>query len=207
MKKVLLIIVPIIVLLAGGVYSAQKVPHEVGGFALGKDISRYGNNLDTGSDLPIRHMESIREMEIVHVEGFKSGLVAYGTCDAPGKIIRIKLKYEDSRRKTYEQLLKRFKKRFGEPDEWRGDPFGIVLAWKWSFIDSQNQKISLILQHNTRDVEEKIGNAVKLTVTSQLEKELECQNKKSSKDEKPLKERQPGDKKQKAVNWNQLIPR
>ena len=192
-----------VVFLAWGICQAQPVPHGVGGFVLGEDIKRVERNLVMGSDLPIRHMEFIREMEIKNVDGFKSGLVAYGTCNAPGRIIRIKLKYADASKKMYEQLLKRFKKRFGEPDEWRGDPFGIVLAWKWSFVDSQNHNISLVLQHNTRDVEEKIGNAVKLTLTGQLLKERECHRKKFPETQKPPKSGDSGKK----TNWNMLVPR
>ena len=90
-------------------------------------------------------------------------MIAYGTCSKPGHIVRIKLKYADASKKFYEDLLKQFKKSFGEPDEYRGDAFKIVIAWKWSFVDEENHKISLILQHNAMDEDEKIGNAVKIT--------------------------------------------
>ena len=207
MKRHLLIIIPVIVFFFCSICPAQMVPHQVGGFILEKDINSYADKLDPSSDLPIRHMECIREMEILGVEGFKSGLIAYGTCDAPGKIVRIKLKYADGSKKRFELLLKRFKKKFGAPDEWRGDPFGIVLAWKWSFVDSRNKRISLILQHNTRDVEAKIGNSVKLTLTGRLQKELECMKKKYPQEVKSSKASEPGGKKQKAVNWDHYVPR
>jgi hypothetical protein len=205
MKRYLFIIL-LITLFFTGICQAKTVPHQVGGFVLEEDISSYKDKLDMASDLPIRHMECIRELEVMGIEGFKSGLIAYGTCDAPGKIVRIKLKYKEGGKKRYEQLLKRFKKQFGAPDEWRGDPFGIVLAWKWSFTDSRNNRISLTLQHNTKDVEEKIGNSVKLTLTSQLEKEKVCWRKKNPEEISSHKSSEPGGKKQKDVNWNQLIP-
>ncbi len=70
--------------------------------------------------LPVRYAENIEEVEIKFTRGFKSGLIAYGTCARPGNIVRIKLKYGDSSKQFYKDLLKRFKKRFGEPDEYRG---------------------------------------------------------------------------------------
>jgi len=197
----------VITLFFTGICQAKTVPHQVGGFVLGEDISSYKDKLDMTSDLPIRHMECIRELEVMGLEAFKSGLIAYGTCDAPGKIVRIKLKYQERGKKRYEQLLKRFKKQFGAPDEWRGDPFGIVLAWKWSFTDSRNNRISLTLQHNTKDVEEKIGNSVKLTLTSQLEKEKACWKRKYPEAAAPRETTKSGKKEQKDVNWKQLVPR
>ena len=83
------------------------------------------------------------------------------------------MKYEYTDKKFYETLLDRFKKKFGEPDKWRGDPFHVILAWKWSFRDKNNNNISLTLQHS-RDDEYKWGNSVKLTNSTLVEKEQNC---------------------------------
>ena len=93
------------------------------------------------------------------------------------------------------------------PPEWRGDPFHIVIAWKWSFVDDQNNRISLTLQHNTRDTEEKMGNAVKLSMTNLMEAERNCYEKKSAEsDAKTGKEKQKTKKKGK-VDWDLLVPK
>ena len=42
-------------------------------------------------------------------------------------------------------------------------------------MDKENNKISLILQHNSRDEDEKMGNSIKLTITNLLESDLEFQ--------------------------------
>ena len=55
--------------------------------------------------LPVRYYESFQEVEIKPVEGFKSGLIGYGTCQKPGLIVRIKLKYEDSSKSFFKKLL------------------------------------------------------------------------------------------------------
>jgi len=205
MKKYLLSIIMPALLIAPGICLAQA-PHEVGGFVLGKDITDFKKDVDMDTALPVRYSEFIEEVEIRDMDGFKSGLVGFGTCDAPGKILRIKLKYSDKSKKFYENLLKRFKQQFGEPDDWRGDPFHIVLAWKWSFTDKDNNHISMIIQHNTRDVEEKIGNAVKLTLTSQVGKEAACFKKKHPGFRKK-EQQKTGKKKMSKKDWKRFVPR
>jgi hypothetical protein len=149
-------------------------PHQLGGFVLDQDIKAYENRVIMDTALPVRYAENIEEVEIKPTQGFKSGLIAYGTCAKPGHIIRIKLKYADSSKKFFDELLQRFKTRFGEPDEYQGDAFHIMISWKWSFVDEQNHKLSLFLQHNTADENEKLGNAVKLTDTTLMEEDLKC---------------------------------
>jgi len=170
MTKYLYLGVSVALFFVHGICFAQA-PHGVGSFVLGSNITEYDEILKMETALPIRYMEYMREVEIKPMKGFKSGLIGYGVCDRPGQIVRIKLKYDDSTKKFYERLLEHFKNRFGEPDEWRGDPFHVVIAWKWSFVDKENNKISLMLQHNTMDAEEKMGNAVKLTMMNLMEKE------------------------------------
>ena len=152
--------------------------HQLGPFILGHDIAEFAEFVQMDTSLPIRHMESIQEVETKPIKGFKSGLIAYCTCAAPNSVVRIKLKYSDSSKSFYHKLKKRIEKRFGKCDEYRGDPFHIVIGWKWSFMDKDNNKISLILQHNIKDEEEKMGNSIKLTMTNLLESDWECSKEK-----------------------------
>jgi hypothetical protein len=182
-------------------------PHQLGGFVLNQKISAFENRILMDTALPVRYAENIEEVEIKPTQGFKSGLIAYGTCSKPGHIVRIKLKYADASKKFYEDLLKQFKKRFGEPDEYRGDAFKIVIAWKWSFVDEENHKISLILQHNAMDEDEKIGNAVKITDTTLMEEDLDCYRRKQLDSRDRLRQRKwetvdPGD-----TGWERFLPR
>lgn len=182
-------------------------PREVGGFALNENIKQYEDRVLMDTALPIRYAENIEEVEIKFTPGFKSGLIAYGTCEKPGNIVRIKLKYADSSKAFFKDLLKQFKKRFGEPDEYRGDPFQIMIAWKWSFVDQQNHNISLTLQHNTRDEEEKIGNAVKLTNTTLIEKDLECFKRKQLDYQEKLRQREWKAVEPEESGWEIFLPR
>jgi hypothetical protein len=151
-----------------------QVPYEIAGFALGKNIEDYQDKLRMDTVLPIRYAECLKEVEIRNIPGYKSGLITYGDCAVPGRILRIKLKYEDFSRKFYNDLLARFKKRFGKPDRWRGDPFHVLVAWKWSFTDTNGNRISLVLQHNVEDTTRKLGNAVKMSMLNFEEEEIQC---------------------------------
>ncbi len=179
-----------------------EAPGQVGGFQLGADISAYKDRVDMTSALPIRYAEFINEVEINKTDMLTSGLIAYGTCAAPGKVVRIKLKYADPGRDFYDNLLIRFENKFGKPDEWRGDPFHIVIAWKWSFQDKSNNRISLILQHNKQDTDEKIGNSVKLTMIDAVERERQCYDKFHPEAREPLP-----DKASVKQDWDLLVPR
>ncbi len=183
---------------------AAEAPHTLAGFVLGGELSYFKDLLKLETILPIRYFETLKEAEVKDLEGFKAGLVAFGTCTEPWRIVRLKFKYDNSSKKFYNQLLERFKARFGEPGEWRGDPFHIVLAWKWSFIDKDNNSISLILQHNTRDQEEKMGNSVKMTMWNLIEKETQCYE---SKHAATQEDSSKASRKSKPIDWDSYIPR
>ncbi|MBI9088341.1 MAG: hypothetical protein JEZ12_03935 [Desulfobacterium sp.] len=172
--KQLLIILGCVFSMAVPCLGQDAFPIHLGGFALGEDVSIHGDRVNMTSCRPMRYMEYLGEGEIQNVPGFKSGLIAFGTCDRPNKILRIKLKYQDRSKAFYKELMDRFEKRFGAPSEYLGDPFQIRIAWKWTFEDVKGGRISLILQHNTKDTDEKIGNAVKLSLTSQIDRERDC---------------------------------
>lgn len=156
---------------------ADKAPGKIAGFALGEQIASCAALVRMDTAMPLYDQPYLSVVETKDLEGYKSGSIAFGECANPGRIVRIKLKYEFSDRNFYNELLERFKQRFDEPDEWRGDPFHVIIAWKWSFRDRDNNKISLILQHS-RDEEYKWGNSVKLTNTTLIEKERSCYEKK-----------------------------
>ena len=168
---------------------AGEAPHKIGVFVLGENISKIQDYVIMETALPIRHVENMEEVEIKPLKGIKSGLIGYVTCTEPGKIVRIKLKYADASKKFYEQLLKRIKNKFGKPDEYQGDPFHIVLKWKWSFTDRNNQRITLSLQHNSMDTEEKLGNSIKLTNRSLLADDLKCYREKKLDQRQKLRHR------------------
>lgn len=153
---------------------AAETPREMAGFVLGKDVASFDARLQMDTVLPLRYQEYLAEVEIAPLPGFKSGLITYGTCAQPGRIVRIKLKYIDASRAFYDALRSRMESRFGKPLEYKGDPFHVVVEWKWSFVDADGNQITLHLSHNNQDLDEKFGNAVKLTQVSAMDAERRC---------------------------------
>ncbi|MFH1091026.1 MAG: hypothetical protein V1742_05595, partial [Pseudomonadota bacterium] len=164
MRKIILVWMTIGVLFLPAAVLAQT-PHEVAGFVLGDQVSKYKEKLQMDTAQPVRFFEAVKEVEIKPVRGIRSGLISYGVCASPGEIVRIKIKYMDSSRDFYEKMLDELKKRYGEPDKWKGDAFGVVHIWKWFFKDKNGDEISLVFQHNSQDPEIKLGNSIKLTHT------------------------------------------
>lgn len=193
-----------VLIFSAGVCFADT-PYQVGPFVLNRNINDFQAYVRMQTALPIRYMENIKEVEIRPIKGFKSGLIAYASCAAPGRIVRIKLKYADSSKKFYETLLKRINKQFGKSNDYRGDPFGIVVGWKWSFVDGDNNRISLRLQHNTRDEEEKMGNSIKLTMNSLIEQDIQCQQ--AKKDHQSFRKHLEAIEIEDLSGWDLFVPR
>ncbi len=170
----------------------KNIPTEINGFKLGASIKEYEF---------LKHRNYLQEVMIDDIGGFRRGSISYGSCERPGEIVRIKLKYKNDSKKFYNQLLKRFKKKFGEPEEFTGDAFGIVLSWKWRFTDKDNNYISLILQHNRKNLSETIGNMVKLSMPDRIEAERLCYVKTCEKEkiECPIS--------MMSDDWENLVPR
>lgn len=172
--------------------AADNVPREINGIRLGASIEAYEF---------LTYNNYLMEVIINDIGGFRRGEISYGTCDRPGEIVRIKMKYKDSSRKFYNELLSRYRKKFGKPDEFTGDAFGIVLEWKWRFTDSDGNYITLSLQHNLKNIDENIGNMVKLTMPDRIVAERECFLKQCQVDKKtcpaPMMDE----------SWENMIPR
>ena len=207
MKKILILAACAALLGIAGTGLADDAPSQIAVFKLSGNIADVKDYVIMETALPIRHMENIEEVEIKPIEGFKSGLIAYATCTAPGQIVRIKLKYKDSSKKFYDGLLKRIKNKFGDPIEYRGDPFHILIGWKWSFVNKDGSRISMTLQHNSMDTQEKMGNAIKLTMTSLIEEDRRCYKVKAFDQREKLRQRNWKTMKPDLSGWNLFVPR
>ena len=171
----------------------QIIPSIAGGFTLNSSIEDY--DLESYDNY-------LREVIVTNLEGYHKGFITYGTCENQGKILRIKLKYENRSSDFFKELLKRYKNTFGSKPKFSGDQFGNVKSWKWSFTNEQGQQVTLVLQHNLKDSDESIGNMVKLSLPDLMNAERQCFNKIHFKKETK-------DAKQTGINsdWGQLIPK
>ena len=116
MKKMLISATSAALLGIAAISQAADAPHQVALFKLNSNIAEVKDYVIMETALPIRYLENIEEVEIKPIVGFKSGLIAYASCTAPDHIVRIKLKYKDSSKKFFEDLLKRINKKYGESD-------------------------------------------------------------------------------------------
>lgn len=201
--QVIALVIPWIVMihLLASLAGAAEVPRTLGGFVLGEPIETVADRLRMDTVVKDRETGCLMEVDVVPGEGFESGSINYGTCVDRNRIVRIKLKYADGSEKFFKMLLNRYKQRFGDPNEWRGDPFHVVIAWKWTFKARDGSRVSLILQHNQQDDEEKIGNSVKMALSDAMAAEIRHgrESRSKTKPEAPAV--------RKAPDWDQLLPR
>jgi len=154
---------------------AGTVPGRIAGIVLGAQIDQIRDMLRMETALPVRRSEFLTEIELKPLDGYVSGSVTHGNCQYPGRIVKVKLRYQRDDKGFFDELHRRFKERFGETSEYKGDPFRMFLAWKWSFTDDRGNRVSLILQHNSMEDEDfPSGNVVKMSLTSDIEKERAC---------------------------------
>lgn len=204
--KFLAAIMALLVVLSAHPILAGEVPHAVAGFTIGQNVATFSDRLQMDTVLPLRYQEYLQEVEIKPLAGFKSGLITYSNCAQPGRIVRIKLKYADPSRPFYDALLAQVERRFGKATAYEGDPFHIVIEWKWSFIDADGNRITLHVSHNSRDTEEKFGNAVKLTLINAVTEERQCFRDKHPQTDQKKASRRPPLKSMTTEDWKPLIP-
>jgi hypothetical protein len=208
MRTTLFAVWGVVIFMSGAVAGGAEAPRTVAGVTLGQPIRNFADIVIMETALPVRYAENLYEVETRPIEGFKTGLVTYGTCQKDHPVVRIKLKYADSSRAFFDELIGRFKKAFGEPDEYRGDPFQNVIGWKWAFTDPSNNRVSMILQHNELDEDEKMGNALKLTLLNALEEDARCYEKKATEQGKKFRHRREGPAlKPGGSGWDRYLPK
>ncbi len=182
---------------------AQNVPMFLAGIKLGADVSTVNRDCNLSTDIPLADERHLNEINLVpeFVPGIKSGTVAYANCAQKGAIVRIKLKFDNSSRSFFDDLLNRYTKKMGKPEKWRGNPFQTVISWKWSFKNDIGQRINLELTHSN-DEDYKIGNFAKLTLRSLWEAEAACYQQTLGPSEEGASTPTPTDK----LDYRQLIP-
>lgn len=184
---------------------AGPVPREIAGIVLGVQVEQIKDLLRMETALPMRRAEYLMEVDVKPMEGYQSGSVTYGNCENPGRIVKVRLRYDRDDKQFFDELFKRFKERFGDTSEYKGDPFRMFLAWKWSFTDGQGNRVSLILQHNSMDDDDfPSGNIVKLSDTSDIEKERACYDRLHPSGKDTVRVAHPGREKD---DFSRLVPR
>ncbi|MBW1635156.1 MAG: hypothetical protein JRJ68_02665 [Deltaproteobacteria bacterium] len=174
---------------------ARDAPLEVGGIALGSSIDTYPDIIQSNF---------LKEVVVTNRHGFRKGIISSGVCKYEGEILKIKLKYEDKSKSFYKTLLKKYRAEYGAPDSWKGDSFGMLHAWSWSFTDKNGARVSLTLQYNAKDPNQTIGNTVKLSYPDRVEEERNCFMQMCNRASKQTDAKQREELKK--ADWSYLIP-
>jgi len=161
---------------AGATALAQSpAPTSLGGIDLGGDAARFGRYLHPGRPKTVEDAPSLSRRNIKPAGAFRGGYLLTGNCAAPGRVVRIKLKYADDTEDFFRRLSGALMDRYGLPAEYKGDLEGRVLGNKWSFTNALGQSISLIVQHSDAEgLDNDKGNVIKLTNWALVETERAC---------------------------------
>ncbi len=167
-----------------------KAPKQIAGFSLGASIDEYEY---------LSYDNFLKQVIVEDVGEFRKGVLEYGVCENPGKIVRIKMKYANQEEAFFKQLLKQYNKQLGPPEKYAGDAFGILKAWKWHFTDEHGERVSISLQYNKKDPDENFGSVVKMSLPDRIKAEQDCFNRFCRTRKKQITPEQQRD-------WDKIIP-
>ncbi|QLA16356.1 hypothetical protein [Desulfolutivibrio sulfoxidireducens] len=187
----------------GMLWAAEPGPTELAGLRLGDDIATYSQLIDAETAAKGFFRPHLEMVALKDREGLRSAYADYGTCKNKGRIVRIKVNYRDGSLKFFEKLLTELKKRYGQPEDWRGNPFGTLRAWKWS-LPAGKDRISMVLMYYAGDDGEYTeGNSLRITSRNMVEEEDRCYKEKKADEEPATELRKPADVSE--LDW--LLPK
>lgn len=172
MKKLLL---PLLLLLVLPGTAQAQLPSELFGIVLGEPVEKYQSLLNQETDARDRDALYVNEVDLKNdlLPGVRGGSISYGNCANPGLVVGVKLKLDDPAQSTFNALYARYEKTFGKPDEYQGDAFRTVIAWKWRFR-KDNTEVQVVLTWS-KDPEMRPGTSIKLRQRTLWEAEYFCQ--------------------------------
>jgi hypothetical protein len=155
---------------------AADAPRELAGIRLGETVEAAGPKLLAGNGPRDCRRSGLAMAPVAPVAGFRSGYVDVGECANPGHVVRIKMHYTDDSLEFFNMILAALKKRYGEPNQWRGNAFGTLRTWKWSLRAADGSSVSLILMHYAGDDGTFTqGNSIRIAASDMVRQEERCQ--------------------------------
>jgi hypothetical protein len=189
MRAILPLLILLACLAASPAAFAAKAPVGIAGIELGEDIQNLTDQLEMNTLGPEWDREYYQRVRIRPRPGIRSGYLTVGACANPGQVLRIKVRYADESEKFFNRLKKAIQKKWNGNPIWRGDPFGTMKTWKWSFTNEEGDSISLILQHYSgEDATYTLGNSIKLGNRTAMQAEEECWDRKAPPEPPPGKD-------------------
>jgi len=178
-----------------GLLNAGDAPQEIAGIVLGSNVATYPD---------IVQSNFLQEVVVTEWHGFRKGIISYGTCRYNGQILKIEMKYDNQSKEFFKAVLEKLRQKYGEPTSWNGDSFGVLHNWKWQFVDGNQNKVSLSLQHNGKNSNETMGNVIKLSFPEKIEEERLCFSAMCDKHKEKTEEKRLIELKK--TDWSYLIP-
>lgn len=177
MKKFLLVLLLVLGTSLPG--NAGTIPMSIAGIRLGDSIAKYQDRCMTRSDVPLSDAMFLNELALDSdmFQGLRGGSIAYGNCASPGKIVWVKLKFEDRSVELFEELLRMYDNTLGDDRQWEGDAFHIITSWKWVLTEG-DKEVNVLLTHS-KDPEYRPGVSIKMTLRSHFNTEYRCWKKQS----------------------------
>ncbi len=161
----------ILIFLFPAFLAAETAPKTIGGISIGQPIST--------CERPT-YDHYLEEKNIDMDNGFRKATISYGTCAYQDEILKIKMKYTDKSEMFFKDIYKELIEKYGKPDAWNGDSFGVLTIWKWHFTDTNDNMVSLSIEYNKKDPELSMGTVIKLSYPAKIEQERKCVNSKRS---------------------------
>jgi hypothetical protein len=170
-----LLLTALCILVAVPAVRAADIPASLAGIGLGDEAKHHKGRIRLDKARNMDASPWLRRLPVTGDKYFSGGYVLVGTCAAPGRIVRIKLRYHDTSVEFFRKLAGDMLGHYGDPAEYKGDFEGRTMGNKWSFTDASTRPVSLILQHTEgEDPELGIGTTIKLTNWGLLEAERAC---------------------------------
>ncbi len=156
-------------------FAKAKAPGEVGGFALGANISAYKDRLDMNTAKPLPGAPYLMRVNVKPTSDFNSGYLIYGACASPGKIVRVKLRYADAGVYILTEINSSLTQAYGQPEAIRDNAERSYICNKWSLTNEDDQAVSVILQHyDGWDPDYDRGSSIKLGNWTLIDAERSC---------------------------------
>ena len=171
----ILVLAGLLTLLACAAAQAGTPPTSLAGITLGDAATNYKGRINPSKARPLDAAPWLRRMPVAGDKFFSGGYVLVGTCAAPGRVVRVKMRYQDDSLDFFRKISGEMLGRYGDPAEYKGELDGRVMGNKWGFSDPWLRPVSLILQRTEgQDPELGAGTTVKLTNWGLLEAERAC---------------------------------
>lgn len=175
MPRLRILVLTALLLVAAALPALAETPSNLAGITLGDAAGSYKGRLTLSRERPVKDAPWLRRIPLRPDKYFVSGYVLVGTCAAPGRVARIKVRYRDDSLDFYRRVSGELLSLYGDPTDYRGGIDGRVMGNKWGFTDPWTRPVSLILQRvEGEDPETDPGNTLKLTNWSLLEAERAC---------------------------------